>query len=55
MMFQATLFALKNGHLLSWDKQLFSSTPLPDTVIDPYSTKKVPNVEKSMDLTFSAS
>lgn len=54
MMFKNALIGLENGQLMPWDKDLLSRTPLPSTVIDPFTTKEMPDVLESMKLTFNA-
>ena len=54
MMFRNALIGLENGQLMPWDKDLLSRTPLPSTVIDPFTTKEMPDVLESMKLTFNA-
>jgi len=54
MMYINALHGLENGCLMPWDKEILASNPLPSTVIEPYTTKEVPNVLESMNITFSA-
>ena len=54
LMYMNALIGLENGHLMPWDKDILASAPLPDSVIDPYSTKEMPDILESMKLTFNA-
>ena len=54
MMYMNALIGLENGHLMPWDKDILASSPLPDSVIDPYTTREMPDVLESMKLTFNA-
>ena len=54
MMYMDALVGLENGQLMPWDKDILASAPLPSSVIDPYTTKEMPDVLESMKLTFSA-
>ena len=54
MMYTNALHGLENGCLMPWDKDILASNPLPASVIEPYTTKEVPDVLESMNITFSA-
>ena len=54
MMYVNALHGLANGCLMPWDKEVLATSPLPVSVIEPYTTKEVPDVLESMNLTFSA-
>ncbi len=54
LMYMNALIGLENGHLMPWDKDILASAPLPASVIDPYTTKEMPDVLESMKLTFNA-
>ena len=54
LMYMNALIGLENGHLMPWDKDILASAPLSDSVIDPFTTKEMPDVLESMKLTFNA-
>jgi len=54
MMFVNALHGLENGCLMPWDKQILASAPLPDSVIDPFTTKEAPDVLSTMKMTYDA-
>ena len=51
-MLQEAFMDLENGHLMPWDKDLLSCSPLPESITQPYTTREVSDVRESMRLTY---
>jgi len=54
LFYQSALNGLETGILMPWDRQLLSVSPLPDSVIEPFTTKEMPDVLSSMKMTYDA-
>ncbi len=51
-MLREAFLDLENGHLMPWDKDLLSCSPLPESITEPYTAREVPDVRESMRLTY---
>lgn len=54
IMFQNAVMNLQSGHLMPWDYQILAAMPLSSTLIEPYTSKEVPDVQMSMKITCEA-
>ena len=51
-MLREAFLGLENGHLMQWDKDILSCSPLPESITEPYTTREISDVRESMRLTY---